>query len=68
MLEEFKSIVTEVLTPHASAILLDPGIRIARGQAPLQKAACCWRMKKPGMTRPVRGACLTCWTTGLFAA
>jgi tagatose 1,6-diphosphate aldolase len=24
MLEEFKSIVTEVLTPHASAILLDP--------------------------------------------
>jgi len=24
MLEEFKSVVTEVLTPHASAILLDP--------------------------------------------
>src|SRR5438309_9193930 len=24
MMEEFKSIVTEVLTPHASAILLDP--------------------------------------------
>src|ERR1051326_4217656 len=24
MLEEFKAIVTEVLTPHASAILLDP--------------------------------------------
>src|SRR6516165_2375982 len=24
MLEEFKSIVTEILTPHASAILLDP--------------------------------------------
>ena len=24
MMEEFKAIVTEVLTPHASAILLDP--------------------------------------------
>ena len=24
MMEEFKSVVTEVLTPHASAILLDP--------------------------------------------
>src|ERR1700732_4811903 len=24
MMEEFKSLVTEVLTPHASAILLDP--------------------------------------------
>jgi tagatose 1,6-diphosphate aldolase len=32
MLEEFKSIVTEVLTPHASAILLDPefGLPAAR--------------------------------------
>ena len=25
MMEEFKSLVTEVLTPHATAILLDPG-------------------------------------------
>src|SRR6516165_4044656 len=32
MMEEFKSIVTEVLTPHASAILLDPefGLPAAR--------------------------------------
>jgi len=35
MLEEFKSIVTEVLTPHASAILLDPefGLPAARRRA-----------------------------------
>jgi tagatose 1,6-diphosphate aldolase len=35
MLEEFKSIVTEVLTPHASAILLDPeyGLPASRRRA-----------------------------------
>ncbi len=35
MLEEFKSIVTEVLTPHASAILLDPewGLPASRKRA-----------------------------------
>jgi len=35
MLEDFKSIVTEVLTPHASAILLDPefGLPAARRRA-----------------------------------
>jgi tagatose 1,6-diphosphate aldolase len=35
MMEEFKSIVTEVLTPHASAILLDPewGLPAARRRA-----------------------------------
>jgi tagatose 1,6-diphosphate aldolase len=35
MMEEFKSIVTEVLTAHASAILLDPeyGLPAARGRA-----------------------------------
>ena len=36
-LEEFKSQVTEVLTPHASAILLDPEWGPARVQAALQK-------------------------------
>lgn len=35
MMEEFKSIVTEVLTPYASAILLDPefGLPASRGRA-----------------------------------
>ncbi len=33
-LEEFKIYVTEVLTQHASAILLDPGVGAARRQAP----------------------------------
>src|ERR1700746_3446167 len=35
MMEEFKSIVTEVLTPHASAILLDPefGLPAAKRRA-----------------------------------
>ena len=36
MMEEFKSIVTEVLTPHASAILLDPewGLPASKRRAP----------------------------------
>src|SRR5258708_3314842 len=36
MLEEFKAIVTEVLTPHASAILLDPesGLPASRRRTP----------------------------------
>ena len=35
MMEEFKSLVTEVLTPHASAILLDPewGLPAAKRRA-----------------------------------
>lgn len=36
MMEEFKALVTEVLTPHASAILLDPewGLPASRRRAP----------------------------------
>jgi tagatose 1,6-diphosphate aldolase len=36
MMEEFKSLVTEVLTPHASAILLDPewGLPASKRRAP----------------------------------
>jgi len=37
MMEEFKTLVTEVLTPHASAILLDPELGIARLQTPRQE-------------------------------
>ena len=37
MMEEFKSLVTEVLTPHASAIVLDPGVGTAGFQAPGQE-------------------------------
>ncbi len=35
MMDEFKSVVTEVLTPHASAILLDPewGLKASRKRA-----------------------------------
>jgi tagatose 1,6-diphosphate aldolase len=33
-MEEFKILVTEVLTQHASAILLDPGVGHSREQAP----------------------------------
>ncbi len=75
MMEEFKSLVTEVLTPHASAILLDPewglpaskrraknaGLLLAYEKTP----ACCSRMKKLDTTRLVLAGCPICWITGL---
>ncbi len=43
MMSEFKVVVSKVLTPHASAILLDPGIRPGSGQgAQPATPACCW--------------------------
>jgi len=54
MLEEFKSIVTEVLTKHASAILLDPDSGCPPPSVASTTPACSWPMRKPGMTKPVR--------------
>jgi len=59
-IEEFKSIVTEVLTEHASAILLDPdGGFLHRGSGRKMPASC-WRMKRRGMTIRVLDAFLIC--------
>jgi tagatose-1,6-bisphosphate aldolase len=69
MMEEFKSLVTEVLTPHASAILLESRVGDCRHpSAELRMPACCWLMKRPDMTKPAPAACLISSTTGLPAA
>ncbi len=55
--------MTEVLTPHASAILLDPewglpAVEAAGARTP----GCCWRTRRPATTRRDPGACPTCST------
>ena len=57
MMEEFKSLVTEVLTPHASAILLDPEWGLPASKRRARMPACCWLMKRPDTTRPAPGVC-----------
>ena len=55
-MEEFKTLVTEVLTPHASAILLDPEWGLPASQARARRMpACCWPTKRPATTRPSPG-------------
>ena len=48
MLEEFKSIVTEVLTPHASAILLDPEFGLPAAQRRAKNAGLLLAYEKTG--------------------
>ena len=45
MMEEFKTLVTEVLTPHASAILLDPSGACLPRSAAQKTPGYCWRTK-----------------------
>ena len=69
MMEEFKALVTEVLTPHASAILLDPGVGPAgRRSSARRTPACCSRTRRPATTRPGPAGCRICSTTGRCAA
>ena len=62
-LEEFKSLVTEVLTPHASAILVCP----PPSGAP-KTPACCSPTRRPDTTKPAPDACPICSITGRCAA
>ena len=59
-LEQFKINVTEVLTQHASAILLDPEWGLPAARRALRAQACCWPMRRPATTRHCPAACLTC--------
>jgi len=61
---EFKTLVAEVLTPYASAILLDPeyGLQL---DAALTELACSSPMKKRAMTQPLRDDSLHCLQNGL---
>ena len=60
--------VTEVLTPHASAILLDPEFGLPAQSAAPRMPACCWPTKRPATTRPAPAACPICWTHWSVAA
>ena len=68
MLEEFKTAVTRVLTPHASAILLDPEYGLPAAGAARKMPACCSPTKTADMTIPSPAACPTCSTSGPSAA
>ena len=68
MMQEFKALVTEVLTPHASAILLDPEWALAHRRSARKTPACCSRMRRRGMTRPAPAGCRTCSTIGQCVA
>ena len=46
MMEEFKTLVTEVLTPHATAILSRSGVGIAGLEAPRQECRTVTRLRK----------------------
>src|SRR5436309_6806024 len=48
MMEEFKSLVTEVLTPHASAILLDPEFGLPASRRRAKKAGLLLAYEKTG--------------------
>jgi len=64
MMEEFKTLVTEVLTPHATAILLDPSGDCLRPSVGPKMPDCCSLMKRPDTTRPVPADSVTCSTCG----
>ena len=64
-LEKFKEAVSRILTPYASAILLDPEIGLTAASAAGKKSPdCCWLTSKPVLTNPFRDGCRVCWMAG----
>ena len=68
MMEEFKSLVTEVLTPHASAILLDPEWGLPASKRRAKNAGLLLAYEKTGYDKTRPGAWATCWICGRCAA
>ncbi len=65
MMEEFKSLVTEVLTPHASAILLDPEWGLPASKRRAKNAGLLLGVRKDRVTtRLAPDDWATCSTTG----
>ena len=56
-LEEFKSLVTEVLTPHASAILLDPEWGLPASKRRAKNAGLLLAYEKTGYDKTGPGQC-----------
>ena len=50
MMSEFKVAVAKVLTPHASAILLDPEFGLEATKARDASAVCCWPTRRAATT------------------
>ncbi len=59
MMSEFKVAVSKVLTPHASAILLDPEFGLPAAKARSKTPACCSLTKKAATTIPSPAVCPT---------
>jgi len=67
MLEEFKTAVVKILTPHASAILLDPEYGLRPLWCDRRTLASCSPMKTAVTTTRVPAAFPIFWTFGLSA-
>ena len=68
MMEEFKSLVTEVLTPHASAILLDPEWGLPASKRRAKNAGLLLAYEKTGYDKTGPGVWATCLICGQCAA
>src|SRR5580704_13606693 len=64
MMEEFKILVTEVLSPHASAILLDPEWGLPPPSVAPKTPACCSPMRRRVTTKPGPDGSAICSITG----
>jgi len=67
MMSEFKTAVTRILTPHASAILLDPEWAFLH-RSPREERWLLLAYEKTGTTRLTRAASRTCCRTCLPSA
>ena len=68
LLVTFKEAASRILTPHASAILLDPEygcLRRSRGRNPQNY---CWPTSKPATTNKCGDACRDCYWDGRLSA
>ena len=63
MMAEFKEAVTRVLTPHASAILLDPEYGLSAAKQRAKNAGLLLAYEKSGYDNTSPAACPTCSTT-----
>jgi len=54
MLEEFKEAASRILTPHASAILLDRNMDSLRLASVQEIPVFCWPTNEPAMTKRFR--------------
>ena len=63
MMEEFKTLVTEVLTPHASAILLDPEWGLPASKRRAKNAGLLLAYEKTGYDKTGPGLLGIFWIT-----